>query len=225
MVVAVSELTIWNQPEVVAALQDALGFLTDDLWRFEFVQRASEPEPSFLNFGPPQQSAPRSDIILFSGGLDSLAGAVRTLATTDGRVFLISHQSSSVIASRRTALVAQLAERFPRRVLHVPLTATLMGGFGAKEFTQRSRSFLFTAIAEGVAHLEEASTIRFFENGVMSVNLPLSDQFVGTAASRTTHPRSLMLLQRFLSTGDRQRGIRRKSVHLENEGRDPRISD
>jgi hypothetical protein len=112
--------------------------------------------------------------------------------------------------NRRNELVAQLANRFPGRVFHVPVTAHLMGGLKAHEYTQRTRSFLFTAIAVAVADLEGLSTIRFFENGVMSVNLPISGQFIGTTASRTTHPRSLTLLQRFLSK------VLSKSVSVEN---------
>ena len=33
--------------------------------------------------------------------------------------------------------------------------------------------------------------LRFYENGVVSMNLPMSAQVVGTRATRTTHPRVL----------------------------------
>ncbi len=41
--------------------------------------------------------------------------------------------------------------------------------------------------------------IRFFENGVVSINLPLSDQVVGARATRTTHPLVLELFREFFS--------------------------
>ncbi len=40
-----------------------------------------------------------------------------------------------------------------------------------------------------------------YENGIISHNLPISGQVVGTMATRTTHPLSLLLLERFLGTG------------------------
>ena len=41
--------------------------------------------------------------------------------------------------------------------------------------------------------------ILFFENGVVSFNLPIASQVVGTRATRTTHPRVLYDLGRFLT--------------------------
>ena len=64
-----------------------------------------------------------------------------------------------------------------------------------QEHTQRSRSFLLAAMATVAAQLERSDRVRFYENGIMSVNLPISTQVVGTRASRSTHPRSLMLLE------------------------------
>ena len=55
------------------------------------------------------------------------------------------------------------------------------------------------------AEIERTDRIRFYENGIMSVNLPISTQVVGARCSRSTHPHSLMLLQdlcRLISQGD-----------------------
>ena len=37
--VAVHDPALWNRADVRAALEDALGFLTGDVWRFSFVAR------------------------------------------------------------------------------------------------------------------------------------------------------------------------------------------
>lgn len=66
------------------------------------------------------------------------------------------------------------------------------------EETQRTRSFFFTAIGAVAAHIDPSDRIRFFENGIMSVNLPFTAQLVGARASRSTHPRSLQLLKRLV---------------------------
>lgn len=77
----------------------------------------------------------------------------------------------------------------------MPVSAGLTGKAEAVEHTQRTRSFLLTAMALIAAEIEGTDRIRFYENGIMSVNLPISTQVVGTRASRSTHPRSLMLLE------------------------------
>jgi hypothetical protein len=42
-------------------------------------------------------------------------------------------------------------------------------------------------------------TLRFYENGVVSMNLPISAQVVGSRATRTTHPRALAGFEQLLS--------------------------
>ena len=60
-----------------------------------------------------------------------------------------------------------------------------------REFTQRTRSFLFASFAAVVARLFGLGRVRFYENGIVSCNLPVCAQVVGGRASRTTHPRVL----------------------------------
>jgi hypothetical protein len=60
-----------------------------------------------------------------------------------------------------------------------------------REYTQRSRSFLYAALGATVAAMVGRDRIRFYENGVVSLNLPVSAQAIGARATRTTHPRVL----------------------------------
>ena len=78
--------------------------------------------------------------------------------------------------------------------MHVPVLVTRQEPLRVHEYTQRSRSFLYTALACVIARLFGNSRIRFFENGVVSINLPISEQVVGARATRTTHP---LVLERF----------------------------
>jgi Phage integrase family len=65
------------------------------------------------------------------------------------------------------------------------------------EFTQRTRTFLFSAIGCVVAEMMGCARIRFFENGIMSFNLPIAPQIVGSRATRSTHPRALRQMTDF----------------------------
>ncbi len=137
--------------------------------------------------------------MLFSGGIDSLAGAVETLVQTSRRIALVSHRSAPKILPHQTALAAELQRRFPGRVFPMRVYAARTKSGDANETTQRSRSFLYAALGFAAATLFGIDRIRFCENGVVSIHLPLSRQVIGTMATRTTHPLSVRLLRQFLS--------------------------
>jgi 7-cyano-7-deazaguanine synthase in queuosine biosynthesis len=139
------------------------------------------------------------EVILFSGGLDSFAGTVEQLAEHSKKVALVSHRSASKIVGAQKYLVNQLHSRFgANRVLHVPVWANLDANLG-KEPTHRSRSFLFAALGAVTARLFDKTRICFFENGVVSLNLPPVGQVVGARATRTTHPQALEGFRRVLA--------------------------
>jgi hypothetical protein len=70
---------------------------------------------------------------------------------------------------------------------------------------------LFTAIGAVVCQAFEAKRINFFENGIVSHNLPISSQVVGTMATRTTHPFALHLLGQLVARlGDPNISVRNR---------------
>ena len=197
LVIGVREPTFWNRRDVRSALSDALAFLSEDTWRLEFEpNRNPRSLQGYFDFRIQEADAEGgTSIVLFSGGLDSLAGAVHELRTTNRHVVLVSHRNLPIVGARQEELAGELSEDFRRRVTHVFVDNHLTSQLDDNENTQRTRSFFFTAIAAVAAHIEKSDRIRFYENGVMSVNLPIETQIVGARASRTTHPRSLQLLQ------------------------------
>ena len=139
------------------------------------------------------------EVVLFSGGLDSLSGAIEELSTGEKNVALVSHRSSPKIFEYQKQLVEELKREFPKRLMHVPVLVTRREPLQVHEYTQRSRSFLYAALACVVARLFGNTQIRFFENGVVSINLPIAEQVVGARATRTTHPLVLELFREFFS--------------------------
>ena len=200
LIIAVRAPDRWNASDMLHSLGSLLGFLSDDFWQFQFVIAEDAPPPrSYFDLSHNNEEPGASIVILFSGGLDSLAGAVHELRNANQRIVLVSHNSSTKVAHRQNELARLLRVRHGNRVFHVPVRVNMTRQVRAVEHTQRTRSFLFAAIAAVIANLEHAHRIRFFENGVMSVNLPISTQVVGTRATRTTHPLSLKLLERLVS--------------------------
>jgi hypothetical protein len=189
----VRNLAFWQRAAVRNALAETIGFLSDDDYAFQFVQAQAPEPPWFLSY--PEESGQgrfRPDgVILFSGGLDSLAGAAEALLLHGERVVLVSHRSSSMIQSRQDGLLEALRGRGGEgRLFHVGVTVN-KGKEEAREFTQRARSFLFATLGFVVARLFGRSEVLFFENGVVSLNLPIAEHIQGARATRTTHPKVL----------------------------------
>lgn len=69
----------------------------------------------------------------------------------------------------------------------------------ARDYTQRTRSFLFASFGVALAKMLRLDNLRFYENGVISLNLPICAQVVGSRATRTTHPRVLVGFEKLFS--------------------------
>lgn len=200
--IPVRDLDFWRQQSVADQLVRTLSFLSDDYYRFDFREagqaRSVEDYLDFEADGPPAGFQP-DGVVLFSGGLDSLAGVAATLLHGENRFALVSHYASTKIQSRQKELATEIAAKGATgRFLHVGIRVT-RGQEEPRDFTQRTRSFLFASLAFVVALLFRKDRITFFENGVTSVNLPLAEHVLGSRATRTTHPRVLSNLGQLFS--------------------------
>jgi hypothetical protein len=193
-VVSVRDPAFWSASATTGLLKRLLGFLSDDSYEFEFQPAVFQtPEQTYISFADfdqwPFVGVPR--VMMFSGGLDSLAGALTAAAAGDEMV-LVSHRSVATVDARQRVLVGELKKEYPGKVLHVPVWVNKDKRLG-KEHTQRTRSFLFVALGCAVAESAQAAGVRFFENGVVSLNLPVAGEALGARASRTTHPLFLQM--------------------------------
>jgi hypothetical protein len=105
--IAVRDPDFWNSAEVRSQLAGILGFLSEDEYAFAFSRTARPADPQgFFNLqgdGPEAGFRPER-IILFSGGLDSFAGATEALLRERLPVALISHHASKLIRGRQLLL-------------------------------------------------------------------------------------------------------------------------
>ncbi|MCA8972766.1 MAG: 7-cyano-7-deazaguanine synthase, partial [Planctomycetes bacterium] len=202
-VIPVLDAAFWRSN--VGALVNALEFLTGDRFAFEFLhrERSERRQPSLALTG----GLPRADeVVLFSGGLDSLTGAFESLTSDPAKtILLVTHRSGSKTTGVQTDLAQELQKKFPGQVLWVPVLGTLVNREArASETTQRSRSFLYAALGYGAASLVGTSRILFYENGIVSANLPINHEVVGTMATRTTHSLFFQHMERLLSAIDQK---------------------
>lgn len=192
--------TLWNSAPVGDALMELLSFLSEDEYEFTFSQYKNPPAlDSYLSFGKLVQPTPPESVLLFSGGLDSLGGVVEEVVRDKRAALLVTHASAGTMRERHHTLTSMITNASGGPRPHFITVRASKQHRTEKEYTQRARSFLYASFAVAVARMADLNAIRFYENGVVSLNLPMSPQVVGSRATRTTHPRVLACMRKFFS--------------------------
>ena len=124
--VPVLDYDFWAASNVSNALAAALVFMTGDKsFEFRFSKATAEPLKSedyqmdlFSNNELNVEFGNKMDVMLFSGGLDSLAGAIDRLNSfPDRQLCLVNHMSNNRTIRTQRNLIAKLKEKYPNRIL------------------------------------------------------------------------------------------------------------
>ncbi|MCC3306223.1 7-cyano-7-deazaguanine synthase [Sneathiella sp. HT1-7] len=188
----VRALSLWNRTEIKQELEETVMFLSGDRFEFIFTQLKDKPlnRERYFDFGDEGSWVPDT-VMLFSGGLDSFAGALEEIVERENKVALISHFSSTKIKPIQDSLQKAMAQKLgSQKLKHFQTKVQLKAGTN-KEGTHRTRSFLFASLAAAIAAAFDQDRISFYENGIVSLNLPPVGNVLGTRATRTTHPQTL----------------------------------
>lgn len=194
VVIPVSEPDLWNG--VSNLFSEALSFLSGDIWQLSFFK---PKEPIFINTITKRKHRKKvssfitpSATCLFSGGLDSLAGAIDLLAQDKNtKIILVGHYDTAGPASSQKELFEAIKSEYPQRtellqtrISHKPRPASKM--------TLRSRSLVFIALGLYVARAFGKEVPLYApENGLIAINVPLTPSRVGSCSTRTMHPHFL----------------------------------
>ena len=191
-IVRVRDHGFWSQSSVREALESALRFATGDrVYQFTFqAGHTTPPTNLFDSEGFSMEHDGDLSIMLFSGGIDSLAGAVQRLQQTSDHVCLVSHLSQVGTIRTQRGLASALRENYRGRVSPYQFKTHLQG-VARKEETQRSRPFLYGSIAFALATAFGRDRFYIYENGVTSLNFARRDDLINARASRTTHPQTV----------------------------------
>lgn len=175
-------------------LVQILWLLSHDNWTINFTPLYSEDNPE-------QQREWKQSIgktLLFSGGLDSLAGAVDLMDEFGVEaVQLASHITANPITrSSQQNLIEYLKNHYKGEPDWVVIRTggRKNKGFNfpsddAREETQRTRSFMFLTIAALAARRRgKSELVMIAENGQMAIHLPLSLSRIGAFSTHTAHP-------------------------------------
>jgi len=184
---------LWSSDAIMGPLIDVLSFLSEDEYYFDFIKHKTGPVfQQYLSFSDDVSHFEKpEEVVMFSGGLDSLGGAIQEVILDKRNVALVNHRPTPKTAKRHNQLLNLLKEQSAiAPLMHIPVRVNKDKAL-YKECTQRSRSFLYASMGATIAQLLDLSRLRFYENGIISLNLPLSAQVVGARATRTTHPKVL----------------------------------
>ena len=191
-IVKVRDYEFWRQPNVSKALAAVLRFATGDQdYEFTFQPgHATPPTSLFDSEAFSMEPGGELSIMLFSGGIDSLAGAVQRLEQTNEHVCLVSHLSQVGTIRTQRGLASALQRAYRGRVSPYQFKTHLQR-VRRREETQRSRPFLYGSIAFTLATAFGRDHFYIYENGVTSLNFSRRDDLINARASRTTHPQTV----------------------------------
>ena len=198
--VPVREPDFW--PAHAEDLSYLLYVLSRDSFSFDFVAREAPDE----TLASEAAAAAPDCVCLFSGGVDSLAGAAMLLHT-GRRPLLLCHQSGNPTIQAAQARVAQLMEQLhPGASAFAGVRLQANGSCGAatapfppaaaREPSQRCRGFLYMSLALAAANALGVEQAFLCENGLLTMALPLSSARIGGQSTRSTHPKVVALVNR-----------------------------
>ena len=175
-------------------LVQILWLLSHDNWIINFTQlKTSESQEQQREW---KQSVGKT--LLFSGGLDSLAGAVDLMDEFGVEaVQLASHITANpTTRSSQQNLIDYLKNHYKAEPDWVVIRTGGRKNKGfdfpsddAREETQRTRSFMFLTIAALAARRRgKSELVMIAENGQMAIHLPLSASRIGAFSTHTAHP-------------------------------------
>ncbi|SFW13177.1 7-cyano-7-deazaguanine synthase (queuosine biosynthesis) [Pseudomonas sp. NFACC19-2] len=190
--IAVSDPEFWR--EQASNLVAALSFLTTDRWTLRFHAGGDLPPSQRQAIRPSEDS-----IVLLSGGLDSLIGAIDLVA--GGRQPL----AVSRIVRGDGEKQLEFARKIGGGLTHLRLNPNAHIPW-KQDTSQRARSLIFIAFgivaSTTLACYEDGQEVPLFlcENGFIAINPPLTKGRLGSLSTRTAHPAFLGGLQRVLDS-------------------------
>ncbi len=191
----------WNNQKEL--LEQMLSFLSGDLWYFEFRKRELNPKELRVKKWSKKSTKKYTPeaFCMLSGGLDSFIGAIDLLNQEKNIAFISHYGGGKGVIEYQNNVKSVIVDKFD-------LSDKQFFNFHAApvdgiEDSTRTRSFMFFAHAIILAStLNKQIKLYIPENGLISLNIPLTNTRLGTSSTRTTHPYYMNMLQRLLNNLD-----------------------
>lgn len=190
----------------------ALNFLSGDYWEIDFRSRDFEEIEKYQRTKIQQLKIPEQFdcVSMLSGGLDSCIGAIDLLEENKKPLFVGCHGRGASVKPYQNKIFASIKNKYnvsKNQFKQFSLERNADGKVG--ELTTRSRSFQFFMHGVAMADVYHVKQLIIPENGLISLNVPLTWSRLGSSSTRTTHPYYMSLLNTIL----KKLG---SSIHLTN---------
>jgi len=189
----VADTALWTSCKEI--IEESLSFLTGDHWQIRFRERESSTNHETARL-------PHSKVCLLSGGLDSFIGAADAISENrQNKVICISKYGNGGDESNpQDRVTSCLFRHFGGESFRwIKAYAQPFFPNHAMEDSTRSRSFLFLSHGTALASvLDNGNELIYPENGLISLNVPLTPSRRGSLSTRTTHPHFISLFKQML---------------------------
>jgi 7-cyano-7-deazaguanine synthase in queuosine biosynthesis len=189
--IAVHDLQFWQSGETQKLLRDALWSLTEDEWCFQFYKREVRLTPCAQEFLLAENISGPTRVALFSGGLDSFAGAALQLQTTDLTHVFVSGVTHGRMEVGQQQQMAMLRNNVSANVRPLQIWYGLKDKKiqdNTLERSQRSRAFMHVTLGAIAALHAGVNELYMYENGFGALNLPFNATQVGIETSKAANP-------------------------------------
>lgn len=190
--VPVSAPDLWEN--AASEFERTLGFLSGDIWRFTFTGMSPAPFRRLARRRRIRKARTmpfrRPDVVcLFSGGLDSLAGAIDLISSDSvEHALLVGHYDAPGPKATQESLVKGICTAVPRRADLLQVRVSHRPN-AASEHSQRTRSLVFISLGLYAARAFGPDIpLLAPENGLIAINVPLTPSRAGSCSTRTMHP-------------------------------------
>ena len=188
----------WNANKDL--IEKTLSFLTGDYWKFVFRERSLNDYEVLRReaMSNSKDKLSATEFCMLSGGLDSFIGAINLLTDGHRPIFVGNYNGGKGVSVYQKKVIDLLNGHFTydKNRFYQFYAAPKSG----KEDTTRSRSLMFFAHAILLASgMGNPVTLYVPENGVISLNIPLTIHRTGSLSTRTTHPFFMGMLCKLLS--------------------------
>ncbi len=201
----VINIDLFESPEFLVLLKDALGWFTADNWTFHFVH--NKQRIRFSNRKLPLWTESNRDtpteVALWSGGLDAFAGLCNRIRQESAeRYLMLSAGANMPIRGVQKTVFRCLRKRMGTDLqltqLHIFQKDTRQHGLRRND-KLRARAAVYLLLGSAYAYLEGQDKLFLFENGPGALNLPYRLSEVGVDHARSVHPISLSYISDIVS--------------------------
>jgi len=196
-----------REPEAISAaalaqLRELLAWTTASEWEIHLVQHSAARRPVELESLLLPLAPDDAEVVLWSGGLDALAGVYSRLRSEPGLpIILLGSGGNDRVLGKQQHLLKHLERIFPGRLYSHRIPLRLRGIHGLpQDRLMRGRGVVFTLLGLMSSYMLRRYHLSVHENGIGAINLPFRESSVGLDHVRSVHPFTLERVSAFVST-------------------------